>query len=130
MSSVGRKSNAIFALPGHGSTSSVGGKSNAIFALPGHGSTSSVGRKSNAIFALSDHGSMSSVGLYYTAFIIWRRMVGKCARLCDALFKAREEDERYQESRQDRPDQIKLQHSYSFDFGKKMGLLMLKYKQM
>ncbi|GJY25943.1 hypothetical protein Tco_0400669 [Tanacetum coccineum] len=31
MSSVGRKSNAIFALPGHRSTSSVGRKSNAIF---------------------------------------------------------------------------------------------------
>ncbi|GJR33050.1 hypothetical protein Tco_1109282 [Tanacetum coccineum] len=45
-SSVGRKSNAIFALPCHGSTSFVGRKSNAIFALPGHGSTSSVGRKS------------------------------------------------------------------------------------
>ncbi|GJZ76778.1 hypothetical protein Tco_0641450 [Tanacetum coccineum] len=71
-SSVGRKSNAIFALPGHGSTSSVGRKSNAIFALPGHGSTSSVSRKSNAIFALPGHGSTSSVGLYYTgsAFII------------------------------------------------------------
>ncbi|GJY61782.1 RNA-directed DNA polymerase, eukaryota [Tanacetum coccineum] len=46
----GTKSNAIFALPGHESTSSVCRKSNAIFALPGHGSTSSVGRKSNAIF--------------------------------------------------------------------------------
>ncbi|GKF28633.1 hypothetical protein Tco_0094975, partial [Tanacetum coccineum] len=71
-SSVGRKSNAIFALPGHGSTSSVGRKSNAIFALPGHGSTSSVRRKSNVIFALPGHGSTSSVGLYYTgsAFII------------------------------------------------------------
>ncbi|GKB07944.1 hypothetical protein Tco_0836228 [Tanacetum coccineum] len=46
---LGRNSNAIFALPGHGSTSFVGRKSNAIFALPGHGSTSSVGRKSNAV---------------------------------------------------------------------------------
>ncbi|GJS18278.1 hypothetical protein Tco_0412750 [Tanacetum coccineum] len=159
-SSVGRKSNAIFALPGHGSTSSVGRKSNAIFALPGHGSTSSVGRKSNAIFALPGHESTSSVGLYYTgsAFIIWRRMVGKCARLRDgksspfslvtaatatltrlgghddvyrrvdpgaptscplltgssllaALFKAREDDERHQESRQDQPNQIMLQPS-------------------
>ncbi|GKA39306.1 RNA-directed DNA polymerase, eukaryota, reverse transcriptase zinc-binding domain protein, partial [Tanacetum coccineum] len=61
-SSVGCKSNVIFALPGHGSTSSVGCKSNVIFALPGHGSTSSVGRKSNAIFALPGHGSTSSVG--------------------------------------------------------------------
>ncbi|GJT88662.1 hypothetical protein Tco_1070379 [Tanacetum coccineum] len=61
-SSVGHKSNAIFALPAHGSTSSVGRKSNAIFALPGRGSTSSVGRKSNAIFALPGHGSTSSVG--------------------------------------------------------------------
>nr|GEW93175.1 hypothetical protein [Tanacetum cinerariifolium] len=61
-SPVGRKSNAIFALPGHGSTSPVGRKSNAIFALPGHGSTSSVGRKSNAIFALSGHESTSPVG--------------------------------------------------------------------
>nr|GEY60316.1 RNA-directed DNA polymerase, eukaryota [Tanacetum cinerariifolium] len=71
-SSVDRKSNAIFALPGHGSTSSVDRKSNAIFALPGHRSTSSVGRKSNAIFALPDHGSTSFVGLCYTgsAFII------------------------------------------------------------
>ncbi|GKB81280.1 hypothetical protein Tco_0948175, partial [Tanacetum coccineum] len=87
MSSVGRKSNAIFALPGHGSTSSVDRKSNAIFALPSHGSTSSVGRKLNAIFALPGHGSTSSVGLYYTgsAFIIWRHMVGKCARLRDAM---------------------------------------------
>ncbi|GJU64321.1 ribosomal protein L14, bacterial [Tanacetum coccineum] len=53
-------------------TPSVGRKSNAIFALPGHGSTSSVARKSNAIFALPGHGSTSSVGLYYTgsAFII------------------------------------------------------------
>ncbi|GJU35114.1 DNA-directed DNA polymerase [Tanacetum coccineum] len=56
----GTKSNAIFALPGHGSTSSVGRKSNAIFALPGHGSTSSVGRKSNAIFALPGHGNDDS----------------------------------------------------------------------
>ncbi|GJX68690.1 hypothetical protein Tco_0304417 [Tanacetum coccineum] len=61
-SSVGRNSNAIFALPSHRSTSSVGRKSNAIFALPDHGSTSSVGRKSNAIFALPGHGSTSSVG--------------------------------------------------------------------
>ncbi|GJZ14956.1 hypothetical protein Tco_0550633 [Tanacetum coccineum] len=71
-SSVGRKSNAIFALPGHRSTSFVGRKSNAIFALPGHGSTSFVDRKSNAKFALPDHGSTPSVGLYNTgsAFII------------------------------------------------------------
>ncbi|GJT85915.1 kinase-like domain, phloem protein 2-like protein [Tanacetum coccineum] len=61
-SSVGRKSNSIFALPDHRSTSLVGRKSNAIFALPGHGSTSSVGRKSNAIFALPGHRSTSSVG--------------------------------------------------------------------
>nr|GEZ14123.1 hypothetical protein [Tanacetum cinerariifolium] len=60
-SSVSRKPNAIFALPGHGSTSSVDHKSNAIFALPGHGSTSSVSRKSNVIFALPGHGSTSSV---------------------------------------------------------------------
>nr|GEU81654.1 hypothetical protein [Tanacetum cinerariifolium] len=58
----GTNSNAIFALPGHGSTSPVGRKSNAIFALPGHGSTSPVGRKSNAIFALYGHGSTSPVG--------------------------------------------------------------------
>nr|GFB20742.1 hypothetical protein [Tanacetum cinerariifolium] len=38
------KSNAIFALSIHGSTSSVGRKPNAIFVLPGHGSTSSVSR--------------------------------------------------------------------------------------
>ncbi|GJT01362.1 protein TPX2 [Tanacetum coccineum] len=62
MSSVGRKSNAIFVIPGYRSTSSIGHKSNAIFALPGQGSTSSVGRKSNAIFALLGHGSTSSVG--------------------------------------------------------------------
>ncbi|GJS24878.1 hypothetical protein Tco_0453510 [Tanacetum coccineum] len=61
-SSVGRKSNVIFALPDHGSTSSVSRKSNAIFALPGHGSTSSVGRKSNVIFAFPGHRSTSSVG--------------------------------------------------------------------
>ncbi|GJW27604.1 hypothetical protein Tco_0044479 [Tanacetum coccineum] len=61
-SSVGRKSNAIFALPGRESTSSVSRKSNAIFALPGRGSTSYVGRKSNAIFALPGGGSTSSVG--------------------------------------------------------------------
>ncbi|GKA95174.1 hypothetical protein Tco_0817212 [Tanacetum coccineum] len=67
------------------STSSVGRKSNAIFALPGDGSTSSIGHKSNVIFALPGHGSTSSV---------------------DSLFKAREDDERHQESRQDRPDQI------------------------
>nr|GEW43634.1 hypothetical protein [Tanacetum cinerariifolium] len=59
---VGRKSNAIFALPNHGSTSSVSHNSNAIFSLPDHGSTSSIGRKSNAIFALPGHGSMYSVG--------------------------------------------------------------------
>ncbi|GKB54851.1 reverse transcriptase domain-containing protein [Tanacetum coccineum] len=68
-SSVGRKSNAIFALPGHGSTSSVGRKSNVIFALPGHGSTSSVGRKSNVIFALPGHGSTSSVGSFKNPFV-------------------------------------------------------------
>nr|GEY34236.1 hypothetical protein [Tanacetum cinerariifolium] len=61
-SSVSRKSNAIFALPDHGSTSFVGRKSNAIFALPDHESTSSISRKSNAIFALPGHGSTSSVG--------------------------------------------------------------------
>ncbi|GKB31873.1 hypothetical protein Tco_0871274 [Tanacetum coccineum] len=54
-SSVGRKSNAIFALPGDGSTSSIGHKSNVIFALPGHESTSSVdcsglGSPSNRFF--------------------------------------------------------------------------------
>ncbi|GKD28949.1 hypothetical protein Tco_1239727 [Tanacetum coccineum] len=69
MSSVGRKSNAIFALPGHGSTSSVGRKSNTIFVLPGHGSTSSVGSKSNAIFALTGHESTSSVGRKSNAII-------------------------------------------------------------
>ncbi|GJW41193.1 hypothetical protein Tco_0067038 [Tanacetum coccineum] len=36
MRQFGRKSNVIFALPNHGSTSSVGRNSNAIFALPGH----------------------------------------------------------------------------------------------
>nr|GEV45551.1 copia protein [Tanacetum cinerariifolium] len=79
--SSGTKSNAIFALSGHGSTSPVGRKSNAIFALPGHGSTSSVGRKSNAIFALPGH---------------------------ETLFKAREDDKRHLESRQDQPNQIML----------------------
>nr|GEX00091.1 hypothetical protein [Tanacetum cinerariifolium] len=59
-SSIDRKSNAIFALPGHESTSFVSRKSSTIFALPGHGSTSSVSRKSNAIFALPGHGSTSS----------------------------------------------------------------------
>nr|GFA42890.1 hypothetical protein [Tanacetum cinerariifolium] len=80
---VSRKSNAIFALSGHESTSSVSRKSNAIFALPGHGSTSLVGHKSNAIFALPGH---------------------------ETSYKARKDDERHQESRQDRPDQIMLQH--------------------
>nr|GEU30345.1 hypothetical protein [Tanacetum cinerariifolium] len=55
---ISRKSNAIFALTGHGSTSSVSRKSNAIFALTGHGSTSSVSRKSNDIFTLPGHGSI------------------------------------------------------------------------
>ncbi|GKB92086.1 hypothetical protein Tco_0964358 [Tanacetum coccineum] len=61
-SSVGRKSNAIFALPGHGSTSSVGRKSNAIFALPDHRSMSSVGRKSNAIFGRKLKIDMAAYG--------------------------------------------------------------------
>nr|GEW70479.1 hypothetical protein [Tanacetum cinerariifolium] len=47
----------------HGSPSSVCRKSNAIFALPGHKSPSSVCRKSNTIFALPGHESSSSVCL-------------------------------------------------------------------
>ncbi|GKA22408.1 hypothetical protein Tco_0708370 [Tanacetum coccineum] len=43
-------------------TSSVGRKSNAIFALPGHGSTSSVGRKSNAIFGRKLKIDMAAYG--------------------------------------------------------------------
>ncbi|GJX48413.1 hypothetical protein Tco_0273603, partial [Tanacetum coccineum] len=61
-SSVGRKSNDIFALPGHESTYSVSSKSNAIFALPGHRSTSSVGRKSNVIFGRKLKIDMAAYG--------------------------------------------------------------------
>nr|GEV52828.1 ATP-dependent DNA helicase pfh1-like [Tanacetum cinerariifolium] len=148
-SSVGRKSNAIFALPDHGSPSSVGRKSNAIFALPGHGGPSSVGRKSNAIFALPDHESPSSVGLCYTGSTLiiinpshyplvrnereWAPASGPLltgSSLLAASSKAREDDERHQESRQDRPDQIMLQQNSVNvlneaieEFGKVVGLI-------
>ncbi|GJY26575.1 hypothetical protein Tco_0401301 [Tanacetum coccineum] len=87
MESVGRKSNAIFALPGHRSTSSVGRKSNAIFGRKLKIDMAAYGWKVRTSPRRVDLGAPASGPL----------LTG--SSLLAALFKARKDDERHQESR-------------------------------